>query len=69
VTWYVAGAVAGAVITGVIGVMIGGLWFAAPLVSRREAARLSVSAEYFGFPLSVATSSARRLGWLRFAVR
>lgn len=62
VTWYVGGAVVGGLITAVIGVMIGGLWFAAPLISRREARRLGVSAEYFGFPLSVTTSGARRLG-------
>ncbi len=36
VTWYVGGALAGGLITAVIGVMIGGLWFAVPLVSRRE---------------------------------
>jgi len=36
VTWYVAGALAGGLITAVIGVMLGGLWFAVPLVSRRE---------------------------------
>lgn len=51
VTWYVGGPVAGGLITAVIGVMIGGLWFGVPLVSRRSAARLSVSAECFGFPL------------------
>lgn len=36
VTWYVAGALAGGLITAVLGVMIGGLWFAVPLVSRRR---------------------------------
>ena len=36
VTWYVAGALAGGLITAVIGVMLGGLWFAVPLISRRE---------------------------------
>lgn len=51
VTWYVGGPVAGGLITAVIGVMIGGLWFGVPLVSRRSAVRLSVSAECFGFPL------------------
>jgi hypothetical protein len=35
VTWYVAGALAGGVITALLGVMIGGLWFTVPLVSRR----------------------------------
>jgi hypothetical protein len=35
VTWYVAGALAGGLITAFIGVAIGGLWFAVPLVSRR----------------------------------
>jgi hypothetical protein len=50
VTWFVGGPVAGALITAVIGAMIGGLWFGAPLVSRRGTARLSVSAESFGFP-------------------
>lgn len=34
VTWYVAGALAGSLITAVIGVMVGGLWFALPLASR-----------------------------------
>ena len=34
VTWYVAGALAGGLITGVIGTMICILWFAVPLVSR-----------------------------------
>ena len=34
VTWYVAGALAGGLITAVIGVMLGGLWFTVPLVSR-----------------------------------
>jgi Family of unknown function (DUF6328) len=36
VTWYVAGAVAGGVITALLGVMIGGLWFTVPLVSREQ---------------------------------
>jgi hypothetical protein len=36
VSWYVAGALAGGLITAVIGTMIGLLWFAVPLVSRRE---------------------------------
>jgi hypothetical protein len=36
VTWYVAGALAGGLITAVIGTMIGILWFAVPLVSRHE---------------------------------
>jgi hypothetical protein len=35
VTWYVAGALAGGLITAFIGVAVGGLWFAVPLVSRR----------------------------------
>jgi hypothetical protein len=35
VTWYVAGALAGGLITAVIGIAVGGLWFAVPLVSRR----------------------------------
>jgi hypothetical protein len=35
VTWYVAGALVGGVITAFLGVMIGGLWFTVPLVSRR----------------------------------
>jgi hypothetical protein len=34
-TWFVAGALAGGVITALLGVMIGGLWFTVPLVSRR----------------------------------
>ena len=34
VTWYVAGALAGGLITAVIGVAVGGLWIAVPLVSR-----------------------------------
>jgi hypothetical protein len=50
VTWYVGGPVAGGLITAIIGVMIGGLWFAVPLI-RRGTVRLSVSAECFGFPL------------------
>jgi Family of unknown function (DUF6328) len=36
VTWYVAGALAGGVITALLGVMIGGLWFTVPLVSREQ---------------------------------
>jgi len=36
VTWYVAGALAGGLITAVIGVMVGGLWFTVPLVSRYD---------------------------------
>jgi hypothetical protein len=68
VTWVVGGPVAGALITAVIGVMIGGLWFGAPLVSRRGTARLSVSAECFGFPPGLTTVSAGRLRLLRFAV-
>jgi hypothetical protein len=36
VTWYVGGPLAGGLITAVLGVMVGGLWFAVPLVSRRE---------------------------------
>ena len=32
----VAGAVAGGVITALLGVMIGGLWFTVPLVSREQ---------------------------------
>jgi predicted membrane channel-forming protein YqfA (hemolysin III family) len=35
VTWYVAGAAAGSVITALVGVMMGTLWFAVPLASRR----------------------------------
>src|ERR1700761_1571300 len=35
-TWYVAGALAGGLITALLGVMIGGLWFAVPLVSRER---------------------------------
>jgi hypothetical protein len=35
VTWYVGGPLAGGLITAVLGVMIGGLWFAVPLASRR----------------------------------
>jgi hypothetical protein len=35
VTWYVGGPLAGGLITAVLGVMVGGLWFAVPLVSRR----------------------------------
>ena len=37
VSWYVAGAVAGSVITAILGVLTVGLWFAVPLASRREA--------------------------------
>jgi hypothetical protein len=36
VSWYVAGAVAGSVITAILGVLTVGLWFAVPLASRRE---------------------------------
>lgn len=36
-SWYVAGAVAGVVITAILGVLTVGLWFAVPLASRREA--------------------------------
>jgi MFS family permease len=36
VTWYVAGAFTGGLITALVGVMIGGLWFAVPLVKRGE---------------------------------
>lgn len=36
VTWYVAGALAGSLITAVVGVTMGSLWFAVPLVSRYE---------------------------------
>jgi hypothetical protein len=35
-TWYVAGALSGGLVTALIGVMIVALWFALPLVSRRE---------------------------------
>jgi hypothetical protein len=35
-TWYVAGPLAGGLVTAVIGVMIGALWFAIPLASRRD---------------------------------
>jgi Family of unknown function (DUF6328) len=45
VTWYVAGALAGCLVTAVVGVMMSSLWFAVPLVSRSERP-LSVSAEY-----------------------
>jgi hypothetical protein len=34
VTWYVAGAVAGSVITALVGSMMVSLWFAVPLISR-----------------------------------
>jgi len=37
VSWYVAGAVVGSVITAILGVLTVGLWFAVPLASRREA--------------------------------
>lgn len=36
VTWYVAGALAGGLITAVIGLMVCGLWFTVPLVSRYD---------------------------------
>ena len=36
VSWYVAGAVAGGVITAILGVLTSGLWFAVPLGTRRE---------------------------------
>ena len=36
VTWYVAGALAGGLITAVMGVMVCGLWFTVPLVSRYD---------------------------------
>ncbi len=35
VTWYVAGALAGGIITAAVGVMISGLWYTVPLTSRR----------------------------------
>jgi hypothetical protein len=35
-TWYVAGPLAGGLVTAVIGVMIGALWFAIPLASRHD---------------------------------
>jgi Family of unknown function (DUF6328) len=35
-TWYVAGALAGGVITGLLGITIVALWFAVPLASRRD---------------------------------
>ena len=35
-TWFTAGAVAGAVITAPVGVTLAALWFAVPLASRRE---------------------------------
>jgi hypothetical protein len=35
VTWYVAGALAGSVITALVGFMTASLWFAVPLASRR----------------------------------
>lgn len=34
-TWYVAGALIGGLLTALVGAMIGCLWFAVPLVSRR----------------------------------
>ena len=36
VIWYVAGAASGWVVTAIVGVVIATLWFAVPLVSRRE---------------------------------
>ncbi|MGH3210523.1 MAG: DUF6328 family protein [Trebonia sp.] len=36
VTWYVAGALAGGVITACVGVMLCGLWFTVPLASRYD---------------------------------
>ena len=36
VMWYVAGALAGCLVTAVVGVMMGSLWFAVPLVVRHE---------------------------------
>jgi Family of unknown function (DUF6328) len=36
VMWYVAGALTAGLVTALVGVMIGGLWFAVPLASRRE---------------------------------
>jgi ACR3 family arsenite efflux pump ArsB len=36
VTWYVAGAFTGGLITALVGVMIGGLWFAVPLGRRGD---------------------------------
>jgi hypothetical protein len=36
VTWYVAGALAGGIITAVVGVMISGLWYTVPLASRAD---------------------------------
>ena len=36
VTWYVGGALAGGVITAIVGVMLLGLWFTVPLVSRYD---------------------------------
>ena len=35
-TWYVAGALSGGLVTALIGVVIVALWFAVPLVSRRD---------------------------------
>jgi hypothetical protein len=35
-TWYVAGALTGGLVTGLIGVVILALWFAVPLASRRD---------------------------------
>ena len=35
-TWYVAGALAGGLLTAVIGVMIAAAWFTVPLASRRD---------------------------------
>jgi hypothetical protein len=34
--WYVAGAVAGCLVTALLGIVLGCLWFALPLLSRRE---------------------------------
>lgn len=36
VTWYVAGALAGCLVTAFVGVMLCGLWFTVPLVSRHD---------------------------------
>jgi Family of unknown function (DUF6328) len=36
VTWYVAGALAGGIVTAVVGVVVSGLWFAVPLVNRYD---------------------------------
>ena len=37
VSWYVAGPVAGGIITAILGILTVGLWFAIPLATRREA--------------------------------